>query len=208
MIYALLVERPTEQVASRRERYRRDTMREIRDRVMRQLETQGAGAVSLNAVAREMGMSGPALYRYYPSRDAVLTDLIVETYEELGAVIERAVTGASDPGAAIRALANAYRSWAREHPTLYQLLLGTPVPRYEDDPARTTPPARRTLQVVIEALSSFADGPDEELRWAAVEGWSRLHGFVSLELGGHLEPLGLDLDSAYENVIQGLLNSG
>ena len=201
----MLVERPSDEVAGRRERYRRETMREIRERTMHQLETQGAGAVSLNAVAREMGMTGPALYRYYPSRDAVLTDLIVETYEELSKAIEGAVIGAADPRSAIRALARAYRSWAREHPTRYQLLFGTPVPGYVDDSMRTTPPAQHTLNVVIEALSRFGAGPQEDLVWAAVEGWSRLHGFVSLELGGHLGPIGIDIDSAYERVVEGLI---
>ena len=75
---------------SRRERIRAETLREIREIGARQVDEGGLAALSLNAIAKEMGMSGPALYRYFASRDELLAALIVDGYGELTRAVETA----------------------------------------------------------------------------------------------------------------------
>src|SRR5215210_1648361 len=88
-----------------RERYRTQLRAEIKERAWEQIATAGASALSLNAIAKQMGMSGPALYRYFASRDELITELIKDAYRSLadtfGAV-----------GADVSALAHALRGWA------------------------------------------------------------------------------------------------
>ncbi len=198
----------TSEPVSRRERYRMATLSEIRARALRQLEAHGAAGLSLNAIAREMGMTGPALYRYYASRDALLTDLIVKGYEELGRAMESATQAATDPESTIRAMVRGYRQWAREQPARYQLIFGTPIPGYQDAPERTTPAARRSLEVVAQALAHMAGTSVEGVLPETIEGWARLHGLVSLELAGHLDALPVATDELYERLVRGLLAAG
>src|SRR4051794_25745298 len=73
---------------SRRERLHAATREEAKAIALRQLATGGIAALSLNAIGREMGLTGPALYRYFTSRDALLTDLIVDAYGDLAATVE------------------------------------------------------------------------------------------------------------------------
>src|SRR6478609_4943484 len=76
-----------------------------------QLESGGPAAVALNAIARELGVSGPALYRYFSSRDALLTELVLDAYNDL-----------ADALAGADSLPRAYRAWALEEPHRYRLL--------------------------------------------------------------------------------------
>src|ERR1700743_118342 len=80
-----------------RERARVELTREIKEEARRQLAEAGAGGLSLRAVARELGMVSSALYRYSPSRDELLTALIIDAYDAIGAAAERAM--AATPGA-------------------------------------------------------------------------------------------------------------
>jgi len=65
---------------------------EIKDAALRQLAASGPAGVSVNAIGRELGVSGPALYRYFPSRDALLTELVIDAYEDLAAALREAVS--------------------------------------------------------------------------------------------------------------------
>src|SRR5689334_8772998 len=85
-----------------------------------QLEAGGPAAVALNAIARELGVSGPALYRYFKNRDALLTALVIDAYDDLAAVLE--------PSADAWAALQAYRAWALEQPHRYRLLFSAPWP--------------------------------------------------------------------------------
>lgn len=175
-----------------RERVRARTLAEIRDAARRQIEAGGAGALSLKALAQELGMAGPSLYRYVRSRDELLTDLLVEAYGDLADAVE-AVAGPADPAERVRGFARAYRAWARARPGAYDLLFGTPVPGYAAPPEVTTPVARRALAVLAAAVAELTgDGPGSLT--AATRIWARLHGLVDLELGGHLAPLGTSVD--------------
>lgn len=113
----------------------------------RQLATEGAAALSLRAVARELGMASSAMYRYIPSRDELLTILIVEAYDALG---EAAEAGAATEGDALvrwRSMCRAVRGWALEHPQEYALIYGSPVPGYHA-PSTTVGPASRVTSVL------------------------------------------------------------
>lgn len=126
-----------------RERARAEITREITDAARRQLAESGAPALSLRAIARELGMVSSALYRYFPSRDELLTTLIIEAYNALGDTAERAAAGPGTPREQWRAASNAVRDWAIAHPHEYALVYGSPVPGYHA-PQTTVGPASRT----------------------------------------------------------------
>ncbi len=93
---------------------------------------KGAPGLSLREVAREMDLVSSALYRYFPTRDDLLTALIVDAYNDLGAFAERAERRArDDPRHRMHVAASAIRKWAKANPNEYALLYGSPVPGYE-----------------------------------------------------------------------------
>src|SRR5258705_679399 len=115
-----------------RERVRAELTREIADVARGQLATDGAGGLSLRAVAREVGMVSSAIYRYFPSRDELLTALIVDAFDAVGLAAERADASrdADDIRGRWLAVATAVRRWALDHPHQYALVYGSPVPGY------------------------------------------------------------------------------
>jgi AcrR family transcriptional regulator len=137
-----------------RERARAELTREIKEQARRQLAAAGAQQLSLRAVARELGMVSSALYRYFPSRDDLLTALIIDAYEALGLSAERAV--AALPRADIRgrwrACCTAVRGWALARPHEYALIYGSPVPGYQA-PQETVPAAARVPLVLGRLLA-------------------------------------------------------
>jgi AcrR family transcriptional regulator len=152
-----------------RERARAELTREIKEEARRQLIAKGADGVSLRAVAKELGMVSSALYRYYPSRDDLLTALIVDAYNALGTAAEQAAAGSSDPPAPARqrwiAAWHAVRGWARSNPHEYALIYGSPVPGYRAPEATIGPAARVPLAfvgIIGEALEAgeFTAPPD------------------------------------------------
>lgn len=140
-----------------RERARAELTREIKEAARRQLAAEGAQRLSVRAVARELGMVSSALYRYFPSRDDLLTALIVDAYDALGASAEAAAGAgrSSDAGAGQaddvrgrwRAACHAVRAWAIAHPHEYALIYGSPVPGYQA-PQETVGPASRVAIVI------------------------------------------------------------
>lgn len=125
----------TVQAGSRRERLRDATMAEIKATARRHLVAGGPealAALSLRAVAREMGLTAPALYRYVDSRDDLLTEVIADLFGELTTSLEDA-RDAQPPeaiGPRLVAASTALRSWALAHPTEFGLLFGSPLPGY------------------------------------------------------------------------------
>ncbi|MES9543274.1 WHG domain-containing protein [Actinomadura sp. NPDC000600] len=156
-----------------RERVRAELVREITEIARRQLATEGAAGLSLRAVAREMGMVSSAIYRYFPSRDDLLTALIIDGYNAVGEAVERAdaktladaKTGAdAEAGYAGRWLAvcRAVREWALAHPHEYALLYGSPVPGYKAPEDTIAAAVRDTLvmsRIVSEAHAAGALDP-------------------------------------------------
>ncbi|MFJ6466832.1 TetR/AcrR family transcriptional regulator [Streptomyces sp. NPDC091387] len=138
-----------------RERARVEVTAAIKDEARRQLAAEGAAKLSLRAVARELGMVSSALYRYFPSRDELLTALIVDAYDAVGEAAESAgragVPGPSERAAHLArwvAVACAVRGWALAHPHEYALIYGSPVPGYTA-PQATVGPASRVGRVLI-----------------------------------------------------------
>ena len=176
-----------------------------------QLGTVGPAQLSVRAVARDIGMVSSAVYRYFESRDELISELLVICYDELGAEVEAAEAEVADR-ADIRgrwlAIAHTVRRWALAHPFDYALLYGSPVPGYAA-PRRTVGPATRVPRLVIALLPGIADpgggsvnpelhqalagirdfaGTDlsDELVMRGLQSWSGLIGAISLELFGHL----------------------
>ncbi|MFF4834033.1 TetR/AcrR family transcriptional regulator [Streptomyces sp. NPDC001315] len=133
-----------------RARARIEVTAAIKDEARRQLAAEGAAKLSLRAVARELGMVSSALYRYFPSRDDLLTALIIDAYNSLGQSAEAAEAGAAEAGPAHRwtAVCEAVRGWALAHPHEYALIYGSPVPGYSA-PETTVPAAARVGTVFI-----------------------------------------------------------
>ncbi len=130
---------------------------EILDVAREQLAAQGAGGLSLRAVAREVGMVSSAIYRYFESRDALLTALIVDAYNSLGQTVEvaEAACDRDDLVGRLHAVAQAVRSWAHVNPHLYALVYGSPVPGYAA-PQDTVLPAIRSTTVLAGIVSDAA----------------------------------------------------
>lgn len=203
-----------EPVPTARERVRAELTAEITDAARRQLAEVGAAALSLRAVAREVGLVSSAVYRYFPSRDDLLTRLIIDGYDALGAAAEAADSPGDAPRVRWLAVCRAVRSWALAHPHEYALLYGSPVPGYSA-PQDTVPAAARVGVVLGRILGDAArsgalpeatgerdgrlvseetaavlggDHPalDDAVRVRALLAWSSLFGTISFELFGHL----------------------
>ncbi|MDT0457665.1 TetR/AcrR family transcriptional regulator [Streptomyces sp. DSM 41527] len=191
-----------------RERYRAQVRAEITERAWEQIATAGASALSLNAIAKQMGMSGPALYRYFASRDDLITELVREAYRSLA----EALRTASADGADLAGLAHALRDWALADPQRYFLVYGTPIPGYHA-PEDTTAISSEIMTTLVDACAALApDGAttpfgtylEDHRDWAAghpappealhrfLTFWTRLHGVLSLELAGHFTGMNLD----------------
>lgn len=148
-------------IQNARERARAELTREIKDEARRQLAGSGAAGLSLRAVARELGMVSSALYRYFPSRDDLLTALIIDAYNALGEHAEAAAAPVPKERyrARFRAVCAATRAWAVQHPNEYALVYGSPVPGYRA-PVDTVQPGVRVplalLAILGEAWSANA----------------------------------------------------
>jgi AcrR family transcriptional regulator len=140
-----------------RDRARAELTREITDSARRQLATSGADGLSLRAVARELGLASSAIYRYFPSRDHLLTALIIEAYDALGTAAEEAEATAdrADLRGRWHAAYRAVRAWARAHPHEYALIFGSPIPGYAA-PQDTVAPAARVPLLVIGTIRDAA----------------------------------------------------
>jgi AcrR family transcriptional regulator len=138
---------------SRRERARAATIDEIKRTALDLMREQGTTDVRFTDIARVMGMTPPALYRYYADRDELLTDLIADGYRHLGNAIAAAREQVEDKDIYGRwlAAAYAYREWARTEPQQFALVLGMPVPGY------AAPDEGPTTEAAKGAMAQLAD---------------------------------------------------
>jgi len=133
---------------SRRERARAATIEEIKTTALSVMREQGTTDCRFTDIARLMGMTAPALYRYYGDRDELLTDLITDAYADLGTALAEALSALEpdDIGGRWLAAAEVYRGWARREPQQFALVLGMPVPGYvAPDEGPTTEAAKRAM---------------------------------------------------------------
>ena len=123
----------TQAVPSRRERVRAATIEEIKATALRLMHEQGSADLRFSDIAREMGMTAPALYRYFSDRDALLSALVADAYNDLADAVEVAREGvpADDPTGRWYAVSQAFRSWANQQPQQFALIFGAPVPGFE-----------------------------------------------------------------------------
>jgi AcrR family transcriptional regulator len=153
------------------------------------LESDGLEALTMQAVARAVGVRAPSLYKRLRGRDDLVQRIATAVATELGAALE-AVAGGQDPRADLAALAEAYRAFALANPRAYGLLFSSVPERWRIDDglnARVSEPLLRTTQ----ALAGPRDGlPAARMAVA----WA--HGFVSMELAGAFR-LGGDVDVAF-----------
>ncbi|MBE7323832.1 TetR/AcrR family transcriptional regulator [Nocardioides sp. Y6] len=201
----------------------------IKELALEQLAAEGAAGLSLRAVARELNLVSSAIYRYYPSRDDLVTDLVLDAYADLAAAVEQAVAAARPGRGEWVAACEALRAWARRQPHRYALVYGSAIPGYEA-PGTTVAPAVRVLRAlalpVVRALGGRnpegLPAPGAELRTqldqvaeglevdatpavllSLVHAFARLQGLVGLELNGHFvggfEPADLLYAAAVED---------
>jgi len=140
---------------------RAEQTRAIRARARAQLAEVGPAALSVRQIARDVGLVSSAVYRYFPSRDDLLTALIVEAYDELGEAVEQAeaaVRRRADLAQRFLSVCNAIRGWARANPHEYALLYGSPVPGYAAPDTTTTSAGRITGAFLRLAQESQAAG--------------------------------------------------
>ena len=203
-----------------RERYRAQVRAEVKEHAWAQIAEAGTSAISLNAIAKTMGLSGPALYRYFANRDELITDLVTDAYRQLADAFRAAVEAkGSDPAV----IAHAMRDWALAYPQRYFLIYGTPIPGYHA-PDTTTEIAGELMGMLLDALAGRDPGPatafDEHLQdhrdWtdsdapagtlhAALGMWARLHGVISLEISGQFTNMGFDTGRFFEAELDAML---
>jgi AcrR family transcriptional regulator len=133
---------------------------EIKREALAQLASEGS-ALSLRAVAREMGMVSSAIYRYFPSRDELLTALIIDAYNSLGDAAEFADRGVRRQNAYLTRwleTGHAIRSWALAHSAEYALIYGSPIPGYQAPEATITPANRAVFALARSVAEAEAAG--------------------------------------------------
>ena len=212
-----------------RERYRAQVRREVKQAALHQLAESGPAGVSVSAIGKQLGVSGPALYRYFASRDELLTELVIDAYDDMADALRAAAsrTPGREPGGRLDALVRAYRSWALAQPHRYRLLFGPPLPGYDAHTQRLVDAAKAAMNLLLEALRELGDpvaappgqplasqlaawahqyglNPDPGTALRAILIWSRLHGFVTLEIAGNFASMGIDADQAFETELTAL----
>jgi AcrR family transcriptional regulator len=200
----------------RRDRLRAATIAEIKAAARAQMDAGGADTISLRGIARDMGMTPRAIYTYYDTRDALISDLIAEVYNQVAGMLETALADAAGqgPAAQVLAVATAYRDWAVANPDQFQLVYGNPVPGYRRPPDGPAAAAEHRACTVLLTLvdaawptpqaaephdwnefkpgftaavrASFPDMPPAAAA-LALRLWGRMHGLVALEVYGHLD---------------------
>ncbi len=209
-----------------RERYRALVRAEIKQAALRQLAESGPAGLSVSAIGKELGVSGPALYRYFAGRDELLTELVIDAYNDLADALSAAISHApgQEPRARLEAMARGYRSWALAEPHRYRLLFGPPLPGYDAHaerlvaasvaamnlllgtlrelgnraPTLPTPPSRPLASQLTAWAQALAVDVDPAIALRAILIWSRLHGLVSLEIAGNFASMGIDPDQVFE----------
>jgi AcrR family transcriptional regulator len=220
---------PNRVVPGARQRVREAVTADIVAEARRQLAEVGASALSLRAVARNLGMASSAMYRYFASRDELLTALIVEAYDALGDAAEAASKTSDKAFVRWQAVCRAVRGWALEHPQEYALIYGSPVPGYTAPEVTLAPGSRIGLllgSLLADAQSSGQLKPPEstalprgvasEIRPLAqiampgvplataalgVLAWAQIFGQINFELFGRFDGLLADPAILFDHAI-------
>jgi len=212
-----------------------DLQEAIKETAWKQITESGAAALSLRAIARELGITAPAIYNYYADRDALVTALIVDAFTSFGDAQAEAIAPLPEQEYTLRlrTLGQAYRAWAITYPERYQLIFGTPIAGYHAPMEITMPAAARPLAILVEVLQtaylaghfkaqrSEAISPElvamlqawqdergeaaPEVLHLALTTWGYVHGLVSLEIGHQFPPFITDTGEVYRRAIDLLI---
>lgn len=199
----------------------------IKETAWKQIAETGAATLSLRAIARELNITAPAIYNYFPDRDALVTALIIDAYTSFGdsQLAARDAIPEKKYIERLNAIGMSYRQWAITHPQRYQLIFGTPIPGYQAPLMEVLPSAARSLSALVSVVDQLRvanklqsagyptvqPGYQQQFEvWTSFAGdydilslamsmliWSRVHGLVSLEISNNLPPFGVNGDSLY-----------
>lgn len=215
---------------------RRSSTSDLRERIVaaawEQIAAEGAPALSLRAIARALEITAPAIYNYFPDRDALVTALIVEAFNSFADDLIAALEPFSqtDHAGRLRGLGLAYRQWAISYPERYQLIFGTPIAGYTAPLDITQPVAGRSLLVLMNVLMAahaagklrpetgcvlspqiramFADwqqqrgAADEQVQFLALSIWAYVHGLVLVEISQQYPPFITDAGEIYRHALE------
>jgi AcrR family transcriptional regulator len=211
-----------------------DLQEAIQDTAWKQIAEHGASALSLRAIARELKITAPAIYNYFPERDALVTALIIDAFTSFGdwQLQARDSVPAQDFTGQMNAIGLAYRDWAHDYPQRYQLIFGTPIPGYKGSVEKIFPSSARSLSALVSVVEGLrvsgklnvdsfpkvnSDYKHSFEMWKTYGGnadilslsvamliWSRVHGIVSLEIQGNLPPFGPRGDALYRYELQSI----
>jgi AcrR family transcriptional regulator len=223
----------SERGLTHRERVRALTVAEIKEQAYAQIVEGGPGALSLNGIAKAMGMSGPAMYRYFASREDLVATLVTESFEDLADTLAEVASEARPqaPEGRFRALAHGFRRWALESPHRYRLVFGSTYGTGALDPARIIPAATRSMAAILSALDELEQSPtppvsdpvlgheleewgkrqgsgavrDEGVLLLGLVAWTRLHGIISLEIEGFFLQVGVNPARVFDSEIDHLI---
>ena len=199
----------------------------IKEAAWKQITEYGAPALSLRAIARELKITAPAIYNYFPDRDALVTALIIDAFISFGdwQIEARDSVSKEDHVGRMTVIGLAYRNWAHAFPQRYQLIFGTPIPGYKGPIEKILPSSARSLSALVSVVEGLRLAgklnveafpkvkPEYKVSfemWKTYGGdadvlslsvamiiWARVHGIVSLEIGGNLPPFGAKGDALY-----------
>ena len=206
----------------------------IKETAWKQIAEHGAPALSLRAIARDLKITAPAIYNYFHDRDALVTALIIDAFTSFGdwQLEARDSVSEEDLPGRMSAIGLAYRNWAHTFPQRYQLIFGTPIPGYEGPFEKIFPSSARSVSALVsvveglriagklnvdtfpkikpeykvsfEAWKTYGGNADILSLSVAMLIWARVHGIVSLEIGGNLPPFGPKGDALYRYELQSI----
>ena len=207
----------------------------IKNTAWAQIQEQGAAALSLRGIARQLGIAAPSIYHYYPNRDALVTALILDAFLSLAAAQQQAYSATSGDHQAVQlaVLGLVYRQWAIAQPQRYQLVFGTPIPGYIAPEELTLPaaaacfvpltqvlqsalkdgklglkrfsPLTPALSVMLDAWAQFERGAAAEVLYLALIFWSRIHGLIMFEVNGQYPSFISDPGEVYAREINNIV---
>ena len=207
----------------------------IKETAWNQIAEFGAPALSLRAIARALNITAPAIYNYFPDRDALVTSLIIDAYTSFGdfQLAARDEIPADQLIERLKAIGEMYRQWARTYPQRYQLIFGTPLPGYQAPLMEVLPSGARSLSALVSVIDDLRIAnklqsqdypkiqpgyePQFEV-WKGFAGnydilslsvsmiiWSRVHGLVSLEISNNMPPFGVDGSALYHYELESIV---
>ena len=207
----------------------------IKETAWNQIAEFGAPALSLRAIARALNITAPAIYNYFPDRDALVTALIIDAYTSFGdfQLAARDAIPADQLIERLKAIGEMYRQWARTYPQRYQLIFGTPLPGYQAPLMEVLPSGARSLSALVSVIDDLRIAnklqsqdypkiqpgyePQFEV-WKGFAGnydilslsvsmiiWSRVHGLVSLEISNNMPPFGVDGSALYHYELESIV---